>query len=121
MPVRSIRVTHHPKHSRAAGAQEPPDQTSGNQQENDVQDGRVVPLDRGCQYLGVAAGRDEVKQREEAFYQITGYHYSCVERSEQETGHSPTVIFGVDANDWEDDEICKNEADDAAETDAAIP
>jgi uncharacterized cupredoxin-like copper-binding protein len=54
-------AAHHPEHGDAAAAHEPVAEGRGGQQEDDVEDGGVVPLDRCLGHLGVPSGRDEAE------------------------------------------------------------
>src|SRR6266536_6062479 len=57
-------AAHHLEHRAAAGAEEAHQQCRSEQQENDVEIGRVVPLQAGLADLRVPGGRDQAERAE---------------------------------------------------------
>ncbi len=64
---------------------------------------------------------DETKSPEHQLVNQRGSRHRGVERDEQESGHLQSVIFSIDVQDREHDQVSKTEGNDATETDAAIP
>src|SRR5207249_3452975 len=63
-------------------------------------------------------------QTKDAKYSFN-YHGSCrhrdIKRDKQEGGHLQSVVFAVDVEDWQHDQVGEDEGEHAAEADAAVP
>src|SRR6266576_3956627 len=114
-------AAHHLEHLAAAGAEEPHQQRRGEQQENDVEVGRVVPLQAGLADLRVPGGRDQPERTEREFHDVGGDDHGGVEGPEYHQHHLGAVVLPVDEQDRDDDQVGEDERDDAAEADAPVP
>src|ERR1700682_2227612 len=75
------RPVHHAQHRKAAGLEEAPDDTHGENQKNQVQPGRVIPGDGGLDHPRAALRRDEGKAAEDELADQRRGRHGDVERS----------------------------------------
>ena len=114
-------AAHHLEHRGAARADEPYDECRGDQQEDDVEDGGVVPGDAGVGDFGCPIGGDEPEATEGELDDVTASDHGGVEDPKQGQHHLGAVVLPVDDQDRDDDQVGEDEGDDAAEADPAVP
>src|SRR5260370_4401653 len=112
---------HHAQHRWTAGFQETPNQEASENEEGYIEPRRVVPGDGGLNHARVTLRWDETKRAEYQLDNQRGSRHRGVESDEQESGHLQSVIFAIDVQDRENDQIGKHECDRAAKTDTAAP
>src|SRR5258708_6135074 len=115
------RSVHHAQHREAAGFQEPPYQQARENEKGDVEPGRVVPSDGSLNDVSVPLCRDKTEGPEYQFDNQRRRSHRRVEGDKQEAGHPPSVVFAIDVQDRENDQIGEDERDYTTETDAAVP
>src|SRR5258707_8726635 len=102
---------HHAQHRGTARFQDPPNQQACESEKRDVEPGRVVPCDGGLNHARVALCRDETKSPEYQFDDQRGTRHRRIEGDKQEAGHLQSVIFAVDVQDRENNQIGEDECD----------
>jgi hypothetical protein len=115
------RSVHHAQHRGAARFQESPDQQACENEKGNVEPRCVVPYDGSFSHPRVTLCGNETQSPEYQFDNKRRARHRRVEGDEQKSSHLQPVIFAIDVQDPENDQISKDECDQATETDAAVP
>src|SRR5579884_1850138 len=114
-------MVHHAYHRQAAAAYEADYHPSGQDEKKDIKDGCVVPLYALGNGDDVAVLWHKAQRLEEDFDDIARQYHRDVECHQNVAHNLPAIVFAVDVEDGQDNQIGKDEADNASETDAAAP
>src|SRR5438270_10579 len=115
------RLIHHLQHLRSASSHETSQQHRCEDKKNNVENCCVVPLDRGLDNFGVSLCWHKSHSLEDQLNdKCCGCHRS-VHGSEQKYADTQAVIFSVNVQDRQHDQIGVDERQYAAEAAAAIP
>src|ERR1051326_8568136 len=113
--------THHLQHCGTSCAQEADDQYSSNDQEKDIEHRRIVPLHSFRDGDHVPVLWDDPKRRKEELDNIARSGHRHIEGDQNIAHDLPAIIFAVDVQKRQNDQISKNEADHATEAYAPFP
>src|SRR5450755_246025 len=114
-------AAHNLQHGPAPGPEEAHQESGSQQQEDDVENGGVVPLDALLSDLGRPLRRDEAQRAEEELDDVAGDDHGRVEDPEYGQHHLRPVVLPVDDQDRDDDQVGEDERRHAAEADPPIP
>src|SRR5579875_1570401 len=114
-------LVHHPQHGRSTSLQEADDQHGGEDQEEDVEDRGIVPLHACGDGSYVAVLRNYPKSRKQELHRVASSSHGEIEGDEDKAHDLPAIIFAIDIQDRNNDQVGKNEADHAAKADPATP
>ncbi len=113
-----LRLAHHPHHCYATGPYKVHDEKRGEEQEQDIQNRCVIPLYALCDSDNIAVLRNNSQGGKQEFDDISSGGHRNIECQQDKAHHLPSIVFAIDIQNRQDDEIGKDEADDATEADA---
>src|SRR5258707_11904230 len=113
--------THHFQHGGSARAEKPDYQYSSDNQEDNIEHGGIVPLHAFADCGHVAVLWDNPQRGKQELDHIAGSSHCHIECHENVTHDLPSVVFAVDVQDRQNDQICKDEADHTAKANSTAP
>ena len=112
---------HHAQHLWTSGVQKAPSEQCGHHQKDDIEPGRVVPTNG---FLGEMEGPFVGNEMQKTEYELDCQRrcgHGKIKGESQECRHLQSVVFAIDIENGQYDEIGEEEGDHAAEADAAAP
>src|SRR6266536_2967710 len=116
-----FRPIHHFQHAHAASSDEADHQDCRQHQKDDIEHSGIVPVDTLGKSNHVTILWDDPKRRKQELDDIASGSHSDIEGHENIAHHLPSIIFAVDVQNGQNDQIGKDEADDPAEADPTPP
>src|SRR5207244_6972903 len=90
-----LRHTHHAQHVEAACAEEPYQQHGSENQERDVEDGSVVPLDAFGDGYHTSIPGDDTQHAEQKLHDVAGSDHGHVEGGKDVEHHTLAIVAPV--------------------------
>src|SRR5579859_5891286 len=115
------RHTHHFQHGGAARSEEADHEYGGDEQEDNVEHGGVVPLDAASQGDDIAVLWNDPQGLKQEFDHIASSCHGDIEGQQNIAHNLPAIVFAIDVQDWQDDQIGKDEADNSTKANPAPP
>lgn len=112
---------YHLQHSRSARAEKADHQHGSNEQEDDVEHGGIIPLHPFSDPGHIAVLWDNPQCREQELNHIACCGHRHIEGDENIAHDLLAVVFAVDVQDWQDDQVGKNEAHHTSKANPTAP
>ncbi len=112
---------HHAKHGYSARPDKPNHQDGSQEQKDDIQNTRVVPLYPLSDRCNIPIRGNETKRLEKKLDHVACCCHGHVERQQNKAHDAPAVIFAINIQYGQDDQIGKDKADHATKANAAPP
>src|SRR5579875_1903029 len=112
---------HHAQHGQATCTDEADHKDGGENKEENVEDGGIVPVYAPGNGNDVAMLWNDAEGREQEFDNVACCRHGDVKR-EQDVAHNlPAVVFAIDVENGQDNQVGEDKADHTAKADAAAP
>src|SRR5207244_12484492 len=87
------------QHFRATGSKKPPEEKSGDREEQNVQHRRVIKTDRGLDDLGAPMLRNQPQKTEKKLDDQRGQSHRNVTYSDDHSSDLPAILLPTDVDD----------------------